>query len=44
MGLKGTVKYMEDWYCVYGGLQDIRRTRARHVADCGLYRVLVFVL
>ena len=35
---------MKDWYCVYGGLQDIRTTGARPVVDCGSYRGLVFGL
>ena len=29
----GTDKYKKDWYCVCGGLQDIRRTGTGCVED-----------
>ena len=34
----GTDKYKKDWYCVCGGLQDIRRTGTGCVEDCGSCR------
>ena len=40
----GVVEYMEDRYCVCGGLQDIKRTGTGPELYCGLYEGLVLDL
>ena len=41
LGLKGTVKYTEDWYWVCSGLHSIRKPGTGSVLDCRTYVGLV---